>query len=136
MGHDDEIGFLVFFQKTLAHQTARIVIIGSDGTVRKAVFLQIRVHHHDKNALFFCFFQYLRQAFPVHGSHHKNVDAHMQHLVDLLDLPVHTEGRIPQNKPVSFDLHPAADLLIQNLVEFIVHGHVADADKVAVFLLF
>ena len=81
------------------------------------------------------FFQHIRQSVGIDRCEDQDADPLFEHHLDLLLLPADAERRIPQNDPVPFRLHAVADLLIEDLIEFIIHGHVTCADQIGSLFL-
>ena len=142
VGQDDQAGLLLagfFFsgEKILSHQPAGPVIVRYDGAVcqSRIGFRQIGIHDDDQDPLLSGALQDPGQSAGFHRRQDQHIDAHIQHVVDLLDLSLDIERRIPQDHPVALRVHSVRDLFIDDREQLIVHGHIAGPDQNRILLL-
>ncbi len=124
----DSAGFL-FFHHIFTDGIAGPVIVRHNGAVCQALLFHFRVYDNDLYAHIPGPLEDVTETDERDRGHDQGADAHIQHAVDLLRLPFHIQAGIAQDHQISFPLHADTDLLVQDIIELIIHSHIAGADQ-------
>ena len=102
-------------------------IIRYDRAVSLSVAVKLRVNDNDPDSKPLCPVKHVGEAIGGDRCHDEGADSHGEHRIDLLSLTIRVETRVTQDHLIPLPLDSDADLLIDDIIELIIHGHITGA---------
>ena len=112
----------------LCTELSRAIIVRDHRTAHKIIVIDITVHHDHRNPRLFCLLKRRCDLLPVHRIDKNSRDIQIHKFPDLIDLLLNIKGRISGQQHIAICLKGIADLIINNLIEWIVHRHISSAE--------
>ena len=109
-------------------QQTGTVVVGGDGAGDKFGVVHLGVDEDDRHTLFPRLFQRRRHAHIIHRVHDEQLNALIEHILDLLILPLLVLPRVAHQEQIAVALDLHLDLIVDGLIKRVTQGRIRRPD--------